>query len=448
MSNRQVELQNSMVGTGEMCWLNKRNKKRYIRVEAPPRNILGQLTAGGSSNQVLFSRSCGRKGCNCDLYDDDFPSGKKFTCSLCTKNIFKFLSCLNAKLLLFFFFASLILLILAIGGAEYGATQFVYKKIALSKGSLLDESWRSGKPPLLYKAYIFNITNPLEFSKGARPRVIERGPYVYKLEERREQVVYNDNGTVTYRGRPFYTFQPHLSIGPEEDVVMTMNVPLINAGEKIRGNVIKHSVFQIASKVNYFKSLVEVSVGKLLWGHRNEVLDWARSFSNVPYPYKEFGLMMGRNDTLQPPYNINTGQNNVYEIKTVHKYNNSDFLNVWNGDFCNEIKGTDMSGFHPKINKNEVLHIFNGQLCRSLPLVYNETVYHGDMETYRFIIPPGTFAYGAQRSRNRCFCGKNGCPLRGILDMKPCYFGAAVAFSFPHFYQGHPQLRHMVLGLR
>ena len=424
-----------------MCWISKKNKRRaYPRVDGPPRMILGRFDSEGS-RQVLLS-SCRRKGCDCGY------TKPKRSCKRSCKEFLLFLNpwCLLTSLVL-----SLLLLGLSFQCAEWGAKQVIYSLITLKEGSAFEATWKKGEPALTYKAYIFNLTNPEEFKRGARPRVVEQGPYVYQLKEQKENIVYNSDNTVTFQGRPIYTFQRSKSVGPENDLVTTFNVPLINAGEKVRGSPIGLGVLNAAKRVHDFKSLKEVSVGKLLWGHRSKVLDWARQFTKVPYPYQDFGLMMGRNDTLQPSYTMHTGaggSGSIYNIRSVLKYNNSDHLQVWSGDFCNKIKGTDMGGFHPEISRKEVLHVFNGQLCRSLPLIYNKTVYHSGLEAYRFINPPGTFAYGPHRSKNRCYCSKEGCPQRGILDMKSCYFGAAVAFSFPHFYQGHPSLTHKVQGLR
>ncbi len=46
-------------------------------------------------------------------------------------------------------------------------------------------------------------------------------------------------------------------------------------------------------------------------------------------------------------------------------------------------RGTDGSIFHPGVTKSDVLHVFNRDLCRSLPLVFQEEVEMNGIPGYR-----------------------------------------------------------------
>lgn len=325
----------------------------------------------------------------------------------------------------------------------------VMKGITLSEGSNKDHLWRAAEINVLYTVYVFNLTNPDQFMQGARPRVQELGPYVYSLKETKENVKYLDDETVVeYQGRPTYIFQPHLSKGSENDPVTTVNIPFVNAADMVKDSRLVKTILKIVKKIHAFDTIRRQTVGELLWGHRSEVLDWARKVQDVPYPHQLFGLLMGLNHTLQPPYRMHTGKGDPSKMNKILAYNGHEVLYSWFGDTCNMIRGTDGNGFAPELSKDDTLYIFNGQLCRSLPLVYNTTVKTKGLDAYRFVHPKGLFSYDAAHSENHCFCGKQGCPPEGVLDMKPCYFGASVGFSFPHFYNGDPKLRHVVLGLR
>ncbi|XP_042237644.1 scavenger receptor class B member 1-like isoform X1 [Homarus americanus] len=343
---------------------------------------------------------------------------------------------------------NLILVLMVLTWWDVGVHVGVLKTLSMTEGSQKDEMWRTAQISALYTVRIFNLTNPSQFMAGGRPTVQEVGPYVYTMKELKENVVYHDDGSVQYQGRPMYFFQPHLSSGSEEDMVTTVNIPFINAADMVKDQEAAKTVMKMIKKLYGFDTLRRLSVRELLWGHQSRVLDWARTIQDLPYPHQQFGLLLGLNNTLQPPYLMHTGKGDPSKMNRILAWDGHEVLHFWYGDVCNMIRGTDANGFRPGISKSDMLYIFNGQLCRSLPLVYNSTVTNHGLEAYRFVHPDNIFNYGHANPENHCFCGKGGCPSRGILDMKPCYFGASIGFSFPHFYKGHPRLRHMVHGMR
>lgn len=330
----------------------------------------------------------------------------------------------------------------------------VVEKVALGQIILQEgsgpkyEAWKKAPTPVYYKVTVFNLTNPQLFMKGDRPRLQECGPYTYQMLEKKIDVQFHENDTVTYRTQPTYIFDRELSGGDEDDIIWTVNIPLVNAADAVKSNRFLKTVIQVAQKIHRFKTLRTLTVKELLWGYQSHVMDWARTMQEVPYPHPQFGLLVGFNNTPQEPYTMYTGASDPSNMNSIYSWNGKTKLSFWGGDYCNEIKGTDASGFHPGVKPSDKLFVFNGQLCRSLPLVFNKTVVHSGVETYRFVPPPDTFAYGPNYPQNSCFCGPKGCPYQGLLDMKPCYYGAAIAFSFPHFYQSDPRLRHVVRGLR
>lgn len=339
--------------------------------------------------------------------------------------------------------------IFMLAGYDLVVQKVAIGEMVLKEGSQKFEAWRETPVPVYYKVYVFNLTNPRQFMAGDNPVMRECGPYVYLLKELKEKVKFHNNGTVSYRTRPFYYFQEHLSSGSEDDPIVTVNIPFVNAADAVKDQGIARVVIQIAKKLHGFETLRSLTVHELLWGYRSKVMDWARTLQELPWPHQLFGLLVGFNDTIQEPYSMHTGKGEPSMMNQILEWNGKSSLDFWgdNGD-CNKIQGTDASGFAPGVTKESVLRIFNGQLCRSIPLIYNETVRSSGIKAYRFIPPPNIFAYGPRNPQNQCFCSVGGCPPRGILDMKPCYWGASVGFSFPHFYQADPKLLHVVKGLR
>nr|XP_045611051.1 scavenger receptor class B member 1-like isoform X2 [Procambarus clarkii] len=321
-------------------------------------------------------------------------------------------------------------------------------QMVLRQGGQKYESWIDTPVPVYYRVHVFNLTNPSQFMAGERPRVQELGPYVYLMKESKEEIAFHKNGSVTYRSRPMYFFQPHMSTGAEEDVIISVNIPFVNAADAVKDQGFLRMIIQVAKKIHGFQTVRKLTVGELLWGHKSRVMDWARTLQELPYPHQLFGLLVGFNDSVQEPYTMHTGKGNAAMMNQILAWNGRQTLDFWSGDQCNEIRGTDANGFAPGVSKKDKLYIFNGQLCRAIPLVYNETVTQSGIAAFRFVPPDDVFSYGINHPENACFCSEGGCPPSGILDMKPCYWGASVGFSFPHFYKADPKLRHIVLGLR
>ena len=86
-----------------------------------------------------------------------------------------------------------------------------------------------------FSGYAFHITNPYEVLRGAKPKLEERGPYVYKADTIKdsEGMTWSEDSTdLTYRPRRFYTYQPDLSgegLDPDKDVITVPNIPLWTA---------------------------------------------------------------------------------------------------------------------------------------------------------------------------------------------------------------------------
>ena len=75
--------------------------------------------------------------------------------------------------------------------------------------------------------------------KGAKPKLEERGPYVYKAVyiKDTEGMIWSDDSTdLTYRPRRFYTYVPELSgegLDPYRDIVTVPNIPLWTGLSKV-----------------------------------------------------------------------------------------------------------------------------------------------------------------------------------------------------------------------
>ncbi len=380
---------------------------------------------------------------------------------------------------------------------EDGIHNFAVSQTTLAEGSERADMWINGQLPLKYTFYVFNLTNRDDFLQGSRPILDEVGPFVYSVLETKQEARYEGGGTFIYfRSMPIFKFEPELSVkGGEDLVVFTLNIPLVNSGDIARG-ILLETGLKIIRELHQFDSIEALTIKQLLWGYKSKVITWAqRMMIKIPYPYDYFALLAGRNNTLQPLTSVNSGVADVHQTSQVLS-----FAGPGPQTGCNAVRGSEGSGFGPEIQKSDVLFIYNGQFCRSLPLIYNETVNSQGITAYRFVLPLDVFAYSEEKTRNqrpqkensqkssfngnaqfnsrrnplpfyvnsqeeaeefpsdswkeyyggdnKCFCYDRKCLPDGLLDMKPCLFGAPVAFSFPHFLNADPVLLHMARGLR
>jgi len=132
--------------------------------------------------------------------------------------------------------------------------------------------------------------------------------------------------------------------------------------------------------------IVPLTVREILWGYENPLIQLGRGIfpDDKAYPFDEFGLFVGKNGTFPGLITAWTGSENVQEVGQVYAWNDQTELDFWqNGTKCNRIMGTDGSTFHPDIKRDETLYIFNRDLCRALPLVYQEDVTSQGFPGYR-----------------------------------------------------------------
>ena len=100
--------------------------------------------------------------------------------------------------------------------------------------------------------------------------------------QRKVNIRWNPNGTVTYRRQKFWYFQRSLSVGPLTDLVTVLNFPAVTAAEAARGNFfmewgVSDMLDSLGSEI-----FVRKTVGELLFeGYEDEILDIGSALGQV-----------------------------------------------------------------------------------------------------------------------------------------------------------------------
>ncbi|KAK3857753.1 hypothetical protein Pcinc_036012 [Petrolisthes cinctipes] len=354
-------------------------------------------------------------------------------------------------------FGVLGVLLLIVGAIVVGlfdpvVDSFVYKELVLKKDSDIYEKWRL--PPVVphLLIYFFNVSNKEEFQLGDKPVLQEVGPYCYREHWEKVNITFHDNGTVSYETQKHYYFERSKSVGSEDDIITTLNIPMMTAVSKWRfaarlAKLALSSMLEVLKE----KPFVTRSVKDLMWGYEDPLLKIAKDIlpPGQRLPYDRFGFFVERNGSTDGLLNVFTGEDgDMSRYTLIDTFNHQHKLNYWLDDSCNALVGTDGSSFPPGISEKDRLYMFNDNLCRSLPLTYKHDVDDFGVNGMRFSPPPDAFGNASVNPENLCFCvGGPPCAGTGLFNISSCKFGSPTIVSWPHFYQADPKYLNAVEGL-
>lgn len=299
--------------------------------------------------------------------------------------------------------------------------------------------WLDPPIPIDFQFYFFHVVNPREVvEEGLKPVVEERGPYTYRLIDKKENLKHCDDFTVSYDEREIFVFQRDLSIGDENDIFTTLNLPLITATSLISNEYafIKEMTklfFEITQDANLFLPL---SVKDLIWGYTDPMMAAVkRIFDIFDLPFEDrFGFFYNLNNTITNNFSVFTGEDDLIKLSKFTKWNGVSELSFWTTHECNMLNGTDGNLFHPHISEEEQLYIFFPQVCRSFFLSFEERGEFKGVDYSRFVMKDEIFKNAADNPSNAGFCTPpHNCLPSGLLNATICRKGAPVIMSQPHF---------------
>lgn len=112
-------------------------------------------------------------------------------------------------------------------------------------------------------------------------------------------------------------------------------------------------------------------------------------------------------------YKVFRGIKNFRDVGRIISFNNETEMDVWEGDECNQFKGTDSTIFPPGLIKGDYLWVYELNLCLSMGAYYERDTNYQGIPTIRF-----GFDFGDVRKDEtlKCYCldAPEGCPRQGI----------------------------------
>nr|QAB43878.1 sensory neurone membrane protein SNMP2a [Oedaleus asiaticus] len=349
-------------------------------------------------------------------------------------------------------------------------TAKITQAVQIQDGSAAMERFVQLPQPLLYKAYLFNVTNPDQVSLGAKPALQEVGPYVYEEWRRRRDVTRLEDGSLSYRLETTFRFSPERSPGLSEDDEFTyLNVVMMGI------------VVQVAEDYASMLTMVEPVLSELLSGGAQLFLratarqllwdgvptvDCRGNLSAVAvlacsalpsllpptvqqaqpgvYAFSFFGF---KNGTARQWWRVDPGLSDVRSLGAVLSYDNSSRLKVWTpaSSPCNDIRGTDSTIFPPFRDPKEPIVAFGADLCLSLGATWERSAEYMGVPGNRYT---GEMPDMTGNPEHHCYCpSETSCLEKGALDLSPCA-GAPVIATLPHFYLSSESYLRTVSGLQ
>lgn len=89
----------------------------------------------------------------------------------------------------------------------------------------------------------------------------------------------------------------------------------------------------------------------------------------------------------------------------VIEFNEEPELEAWDGDECNEIRGTESSIFPPFGEKEDGIWAFEGNICRSMKALYERPSNYRGIPTLRYHLDLGDVAVSINDCESACLLG-------------------------------------------
>ncbi|CRK93828.1 CLUMA_CG007355, isoform A [Clunio marinus] len=319
--------------------------------------------------------------------------------------------------------------------------------------------WKESPVPIYLEVYFFNWTNHEDVhNRSIKPHFTEMGPYVFSEKHIRTNIVWNDNGTVTFNQIRIWHFDETQSNGSLTDEVTNLNVIAATVGYSARyfNNALK---FLIRTMMGSGRAplVVTKTVKELLFdGYEDPLLTLVRANGNPDLPkppFDKFGWFVDRNEseTYDGNFTMFTGVDQIENLGVLELWNDQNTTGLYR-DECDEVSGTTGELWPPNWNRNKLpITLFATDVCRSITLNYESDITVRGVPGFKWIGDESVFDNGIKYPSMACYCSaaKESCPdlLTGLFNASSCKFGAPAFVSFPHFYLAHENYRDEIEGM-
>uniref|UniRef100_A0A0N4ZVG3 CD36 family protein n=1 Tax=Parastrongyloides trichosuri TaxID=131310 RepID=A0A0N4ZVG3_PARTI len=339
-----------------------------------------------------------------------------------------------------------------------------YEQQLVEQNSLF-RKWKYPEYNISLNVWSHSITNPDQITKGEKPKVINKGPYVFD-EKQYKKIISRGNGTIKYRNFMNFYYNQNRSCSDcnlENDHVWIPNLvyqkfvdAALNPSMKVASTALQLQTpfLDVKTKELFFVGYVDPFLSQICSLPFMSIL--CESLLNMP---ERIGLFYERNNTFDGEYIVRDGsQDKSRTLGKIIAWNGDNHLppTWWSKSQASLINGTDGGLLHPYVSKNEKIYIFSTFICRSIYLIFEKEIdYHG-VTGYRFVAPTELFDW--TRPENEGFCHENTkkyfdkqvdkCMPNGIMDLSRCLKGNPdIVASMPNFFGADEYVQNSVEGM-
>jgi len=313
-------------------------------------------------------------------------------------------------------------------------------QLVVREGTKTFAAWKESPIPIYIKFYFFNMVNADDFEKNhAKPILEEKGPYTFRQEERKVNLVWHEDATISYNRQKRWYFEPDMSTGSLQDTVNTLNVPMVTAVDYAREDFIMEFGLSDMLSTIEAKLFINRTLGELLFdGYDDPVLEIGTSFEDEEtVPLEKFGWFYKRNGTSWADGGLRmyTGVDNIEKLGQIHSWNQRNTTDAFSGQ-CSAVTGSADGLLAPGLlRKAESFDIWSTDSCRKLTFERAGSLERHGLTVDRFQLADNVFDNGTACEGNLCY--QNNLPT-GVQNVSHCKMKAPAYLSRPHFYQADP----------
>jgi len=310
-------------------------------------------------------------------------------------------------------------------------------QLVVQEGTKTYDAWKQTPIPVYTKFYFFNMLNAEDFEQNhGKPILEERGPYTFREVEHKVNLVWHDDGTVSYHRKKFWYFEPSMSVGSLQDTVVTLNLPMVGAVDYARGSFMME--FGLSDMFSTVEAtlFINKTIGELLFdGYEDPVLEIGASFDEEEkkLPMEKFGWFYKRNGTTwaDGQLRMHTGQGDIDRLGEIITWNKSNRTDAFKGK-CGDVTGSSDGLFAPGLlKKAESFDIWSTDTCRKLTFSREGKETKHGIEVEKFKLADNVFDNGTLCEGNLCY--ENNLPT-GVQNVSQCKMKSPAFLSRPHFY--------------
>jgi len=333
----------------------------------------------------------------------------------------------------------------------------LHSQLVIAEGTSAYNAWVETPIPVFTKFYFFDMINPSDlFHSHEKPILEERGPYTFREVEKKVNLTWHSNSTVSYRRVKFWYFEREMSVGPLTDTVTTINVPVVGSAEFVRGDFfMEWGVSDMLSTIGA-RIFVTRSIAELLFdGYEDTVMEIGSSldseddyFDDEEYemeveedtnkiPMDKFGWFYKRNGTSWSDGDLamHTGAQEMSLLGRIASWNRQSRTDAYPGE-CGQVRGSSDGLFPPGLaGSADQISIFSTDLCRPLHFTKSGPRSVHGVPVQKFDLAATNFANGTVCAENECY--NNNIPT-GVQNVTRCKMESPTFVSRPHFHLADP----------